>query len=214
MTNPKPNSKERPRGGGQPEPHDLHSPSTAAEQAAAKSALDQEELQEAARELADSTGDRANDLDTLKQLLAEAENKALRYQADLDNYRRRARREADEQLKYANLGLINGILEAVDNLQRAVSAGQAPAAAELPLVQGVEMVVRQILDILKAHGCQPIVAEGQQFDPNLHQAVQMKPTRDVPPNTILQELRVGYRLHDRVVRPSQVIVSKDDSSAG
>lgn len=160
----------------------------------------------AARELAGATAGAGLGLEQLRNQLADAENRALRYQADLDNFRRRTRRELDEQLKYASLGLINGILDSLDNLERALSAtpqNQADGGVAL----GVRMVVQQIHETLRAAGCQKIEAEGQAFDPKLHQAVQTMASEVAPANSVLQELRTGYQLYDRVIRPAQVIVS-------
>lgn len=163
-------------------------------------------LEFAASELAGAAAASGGDLEQLRSQLVDAENRALRYQADLDNFRRRTRRELDEQLKYASLGLINGILDSLDNLERALSAipqDQADGGVAL----GVRMVAYQIHETLRAAGCQKIDAEGQEFDPKLHQAVQTLASETVPANRVLQELRTGYLLYDRVIRPAQVIVS-------
>lgn len=160
----------------------------------------------AASELAGSTGAPGDSLEQLRNQLADCENRALRYQADLDNFRRRTRRELDDQLKYASLGLINGILDSLDNLERALSA-IPDKQSDSGVALGVRMVVQQIHETLRSAGCQKIEAVGQPFDPKFHQAVQTQPSATVSPNQVLQELRTGYQLHDRVVRPAQVIVS-------
>lgn len=144
--------------------------------------------------------------------LQEANDKALRYQAELDNFRRRTRREMEEQLKYACLPLINDLLEVQDNLQRALEA--AADQANSGLAQGVQMVAMQLSQLLNAKGCHQIETVGCNFDPNAHQAAQMVHHEDVPVNQIIQELRAGYRLHDRVIRPAQVVISKGPNSAG
>ena len=144
---------------------------------------------------------------TLLQQLAEAENKALRYQADLENYRRRAKRELDDQLRYSNWSLASDLLDALDNLHRAVETAQADADAANLLV-GVRMVFTQLEEILSKHGIRRIQSEGQAFDPNCHQAIQIVTTSEAADNCVVQELRPGYKLHDRIIRPSQVIVSR------
>jgi molecular chaperone GrpE len=164
-----------------------------------------EMLDFATRELAGATA-AGGGLEQLRGQLAEAENRALRYQADLDNFRRRTRRELDEQLKYASLGLISGILDSLDNLERALSAIPADQA-DSSVSLGVRMVAQQIHETLRAAGCQKIDAEGQAFDPKLHQAVQTLPSETAPINQVLQEFRTGYQLYDRVIRPAQVVVS-------
>ena len=148
---------------------------------------------------------------TLVAELAETEKKALRYQADLDNYRRRARKEAEDTARYAVMPLVTELLDAVDNLNRAIAAGQtAPDSAAL--AEGVKMVADQLAQTLANHGCKQIETVGQPFDPNQHQAVQMIPSDEVPESHVAAELRAGFRLHDRVVRPAQVMVSTGSES--
>jgi molecular chaperone GrpE len=130
---------------------------------------------------------------------------AKRTQADFENYQKRANREAVQERRYAHGPLALDLLPILDNLDRAVAA--AKQAGEVgPLVQGVGMVQSQYLDALKRHGITRIEAQGQPFDPNLHQAVMQQPS-DQPANSVLQVLEQGYMLHDRVLRPARVIVS-------
>jgi molecular chaperone GrpE len=144
----------------------------------------------------------------LENDLAAAEKNALRHQAELENSRRRMRRESEELVRYALGPLMLDVLEGLDNLDRALQVrGTAPSAADSSLASGVAMVAQQLNQALAGHGCIAIEAAGQPFDPQLHQAVQMLPSADVPANHVLQVLRAGYRLHDRVLRPAQVIVS-------
>ena len=137
----------------------------------------------------------------------------MRAQADLDNYRKRSQKEAEENRLYRSLPVVRDLLPVLDNLQRAVAAA-ANGGEAAELVEGVKLVQKQFEDVLAAHSVQPIDAVGQPFDPNLHAAVQQVPSPDHPPMTVLQELQRGYRLHDRVVRPSQVIVSSGSADAG
>jgi molecular chaperone GrpE len=130
---------------------------------------------------------------------------AMRTRADFENYQKRATREAAQERRYAHGPLALDLLPILDNLDRAVAA--AKQAGEVgPLVQGVGMVQSQYLDALKRHGITRIEAQGQPFDPNLHQAVMQQPSEQ-PANTVLQVLEQGYMLHDRVLRPARVIVS-------
>ena len=145
-------------------------------------------------------------IEKLKAALDESEKRALMAAADLENYRKRAAKNAQDQIKYAAIPMMTEILESVDNLNRAIeSAAQDESSSGL--LEGVKMVSDQILNILKAHNCEAIEAVGQPFDPNLHQAVQMQPSNEFPANTVMMEMRTGYKLHDRVIRPSQVFVS-------
>lgn len=138
----------------------------------------------------------------------------MRAQADLDNFRKRMQREATEEHRYRVLSVVRDILPALDNLERAVDA--AKSSDDLPkLVQGVQLVIKQFEDILARHSVKPIAAVGQPFDPHLHQAIQQVPSTEHQPMTIVTECQRGYTLHDRVVRPSVVIVAAPtDSAAG
>lgn len=126
--------------------------------------------------------------------------------ADFDNYRRRMQKELEQDRRYAALPLSRDLLPALDNLQRALEAARISQDAG-KLIEGVQMVARQFDDVLAKHSVVPINAVGKAFDPNLHQALQQVPTNDKPPMTVLTECERGYTLHDRVVRPSTVIVS-------
>jgi molecular chaperone GrpE len=160
----------------------------------------------------DAAGEPGSEITRLKEELQEAEKKALRYQADMDNFRRRARREADEQVRYAALPLLTDLLEAFDNLHRAVESANEDAH-NASLLAGVRMVASQIQNILTQHGCEPIESVGQKFDPKLHQAVQTLPSDEQPADHVLQDLRAGFRLHERVIRPAQVIVSTGNNAS-
>lgn len=151
-------------------------------------------------------------VDPLQAALAERDenwNRYLRSQAELENYRKRAQRERDEERKYAVLPVVREILPIIDNLQRAVDAGKQSESADesSSLLTGVSMVLQQFEETLGRFQVQPIPAVGEPFDPNRHEALQQIPTADHPPMTVLQEVERGYILHDRVVRPSKVLVS-------
>lgn len=154
-----------------------------------------------------------DELSALKKELAEAKDKTLRTFAELENFRKRSARTLQDELKYANMSLIRDMLSVMDNLLRAIEAAEKQdQAGELTeqgkaLLDGVKMVVEQFNMVLGKHNCTPIEAVNQPFDPNFHQAITQMPSADVAPNTVLMETQKGYVLHDRVVRPSQVIVS-------
>jgi molecular chaperone GrpE len=129
-----------------------------------------------------------------------------RTRADFENYQKRAQREASQERRYWHGPLALDLLPILDNFERAVAAARQ-AGETGPLVQGVAMVQSQILDALRRHGITRIEAQGQPFDPNLHQAVMQQPTRAQPPNTVVQVLEQGFMLHDRVLRPARVVVA-------
>ena len=146
----------------------------------------------------------------LAQAIAERDahyERFLRAQAELENYRKRLRRESEEERKYAVQPIIRDFLPALDNLRRAADAARNNLQAT-DLVRGIDMVLQQLDAALGAHGARPIESVGKPFDPHLHEAVQQFPSADHPPMTVLQELERGYTVHDRVIRPSKVIVSK------
>jgi molecular chaperone GrpE len=130
----------------------------------------------------------------------------LRSQAELENYRKRVQREADEARRYQAQPLARDVLPVLDNLRRAITAAEE-GGDTAGLVDGVRLVLKQLEDALARHGIQPIEAVGQPFDPHLHEAVQQVASPDQPPLNVVQEFQRGYRLHDRVLRPSQVVVS-------
>lgn len=133
-------------------------------------------------------------------------NRFLRSQAELDNYRKRVQRERDEERRYAALSIVRDLLAPLDNLQRAIESARK-SGESANLLQGIELVVQQMDRVLSGHGAKAIPAVGLPFDPHLHEAVQQISSDEHPPMTVLQELERGYTLHDRVVRPSKVIVS-------
>ncbi|SFI67778.1 nucleotide exchange factor GrpE [Planctomicrobium piriforme] len=130
----------------------------------------------------------------------------LRTRAEMDNIRKRLNRERDEERRYAALPVVRELLPAFDNLQRAVDAGQRDHNADV-LLQGVQMVLKQLDDVLSRLNVKTIPSVGLAFDPNVHEALQQVPTAEHPPMTVLQELERGFQIHERVIRPSKVIVA-------
>jgi len=144
-----------------------------------------------------------------EERLQDAEDRVLRAQAELENFRRRARREYDDALKYREIDLLRDLLPVLDNALRAVEAADKTADVE-SLKAGFRMTAQQIEKLLDAHGCKTIETVGQPFDPAVHDAILQQPAADVAPGTIVAVASRGYRLHDRVVRPAQVIVAKQE----
>jgi molecular chaperone GrpE len=153
------------------------------------------------------------DLEALRARAANAEqerdqflNLLQRTRADFENYQKRVQRDLAQERRYAHGPLAGDLLPVLDNLDRAVSAAKQVGETG-PLVQGVAMVQTQLLDLLRRHGITRIEAQGQPFDPNLHQAVMQQPSANQPPNTVVQVLEQGFLIHDRVLRPARVAVS-------
>lgn len=153
------------------------------------------------------------EMDAIKAQLESAEkqrdeylNLAKQTRAEFENYQKRFQRDLVTERRFAQMPLAGDLLPALDNLERAIQAA-TQAGDKGVLVQGVAMVQGQLLDALKRHGVTQMEAQGQPFDPNLHQAVMQQPSAEHPPQTVLQVLEQGYLLHDRVLRPARVIVS-------
>jgi molecular chaperone GrpE len=164
-----------------------------AEKAAATAVMDDLDVLRARAEKAERDRDELRDL-------------AQRTRADFENYQKRNQRDRAEERRYAHGPLAGELLPALDNLDRATAAAKQ-AGETGPLVQGVAMVQAQLLDVLRRHGVTRIEAQGQPFDPNLHQAVMQQPSDGAPPGTVLQVLEPGYVIHERVLRPARVVVS-------
>lgn len=149
------------------------------------------------------------DAPSLEELTAERDRfreMALRARADFDNYQKRAARDLNAERKYAALPLVLDLLPVVDNLDRALASARGKSEAS-GIVDGVDIVRKQLTVALEKHGVAAIIADGQPFDANEHQALMQQPTADVAPMTVLQTLQAGYKLHDRVIRPAQVVVA-------
>ena len=143
----------------------------------------------------------------LQEQLQDAEGRYLRAQAELDNYRKQVSRRMEEDRRYAPANLLRDLLPVLDNMQRAIaSAEQNENSAGL--LEGVQMVAQQFAVVLQQHHCLQIEAAGQPFDPHFHEAIAQQPSQDQPPGTVLDVAQQGYRLHDRVLRPAQVLVSQ------
>jgi molecular chaperone GrpE len=133
----------------------------------------------------------------------------LRTTADFDNFKKRAAREKQDAIRYANEGLLEKLVPVLDNFDAALSAAQTNSSeAAQSLQTGVAMIFQQLKKVLTESGLEEIDATGQKFDPNLHEAVSQQESRDVPEGEVLQQLRKGYKLRDRLLRPATVVVAK------
>jgi molecular chaperone GrpE len=128
-----------------------------------------------------------------------------RSRAEFANYQKRAKSQADADRIYAVSNLARDLLDALDNLERATDALRASGASGI--TEGLDMVHRQLLATLAKHGVEPIHALGEPFDPNQHEAMAQQPSAEHPAGTVVAELGRGYKIHDRVLRPSKVAVS-------
>jgi molecular chaperone GrpE len=149
-------------------------------------------------ELEDPTARLQADLDRFRDL-------ALRSQADFENYKKRAAREREEAIKYANSSLLEKLVAIVDNFELGLEAAKGEAE-QSPVYSGMALILKQLNDFLAENGLQPIEAEGKKFDPNLHEAIAHQPNH-LPEGTVIRQTRRGYRFKDRLLRPSQVVVS-------
>jgi molecular chaperone GrpE len=132
---------------------------------------------------------------------------ALRTAADFDNFRKRAAREKEDAIRYANSSLLEDLLPVMDNFELGLEAARsAPDAAAI--LQGLDMVSRQFRDFLSSAGLEEIKTEGAEFDPNVMEAVGQENDGQVAENSVLKQTRRGYKLRDRLLRPASVIVSK------
>ena len=155
------------------------------------------------------------ELTPLEQAQAEAlhwKELALRTAAELDNFRKRMAKEKQDAVKYANGSLLETLLPVIDNFEFGLQAARQEGENS-PVLLGMSMVQKQLADFLRENGVEEIPAVGQPFDPNLHDAVSQTPTADAAEGTILSQIRRGYRLRDRLLRPASVVVASA-SAAG
>jgi molecular chaperone GrpE len=138
-------------------------------------------------------------------------DRLLRASAEFDNYKKRTTREMRDVVRYANEKLFKEIINVVDNLERAISSAEQEGNEEDPLLQGVRLTLNEVEKILERHNVEPIKALGETFDPNFHQAMMQEESADHPANTVINEMQKGYKLHDRLLRPAMVVVSKAKS---
>lgn len=161
------------------------------------------------QDLVDDTPEtRDEEMERLRGEVDAADKRVLLAQADAENFRKRMRRDYEDQLKFAPMAVIGDILQVRDNLTRAIDAAST-GDGDVPqgLLEGVQMVTKQLDDTLAKHGVEAIPAEGEVFDPNVHEAISQMPTPDVEEGKVAHVAVTGFRLHGRVIRPAQVVVS-------
>lgn len=153
----------------------------------------------------DGTSSLQADLDRFRDL-------ALRSQADFDNFKKRAARERQDAIIFANEKLLQKLIPVLDNFDMALSAAAAAPAAAQSLQTGVSMIFQQFRSALTESGLEEIDAAHQLFDPNFHEAVSQQESSEVPEGHVLQQLRKGYKIRERLLRPATVIVAKSPSA--
>lgn len=151
------------------------------------------------------TGDA--DLAQLQSDLERFRDLALRSQADFENFRKRSAREREDAVKYANATLLERLIPILDNFELGLAAART-SEGNSPILAGMEMVAKQISDFLADSGVQPIDAVGQPFDPNLHEALAHEESAEVEEGRVIRQMRRGFKLKDRLIRPANVVVSK------
>ena len=160
-------------------------------------------------ESADNETDELSEVEALQEEVAMAKDAALRAQADAINAQRRAELDIEKARKFALERFANDLLPVVDNLERAVeSSTGADADGIEAVVEGVELTLKSLVDVLAKNGIAPVDPHGEPFDPQVAQAMSMVENPDVEPNTVIAVMQKGYLLKDRLLRPAMVMVSK------
>jgi len=134
-------------------------------------------------------------------------DRLLRKQAEFENYKKRVERERSEFVQFASAELMRELLNALDSFDLALRNAQAESGGRKDVLSGFELIYKQLQDTLTRSGLKPIETTGRIFDPNLHQAVSTQATDEVEENTIVEELRKGYLLNGRLLRPAMVAVA-------
>jgi molecular chaperone GrpE len=163
----------------------------------------------AASQSSETAGLRGQIADKDKEI-AELKDKYLRALADTENVRKRMRQQSEDTVRLQRENLLRDLLPITDNLERAVEAARGGGNGK-PIVEGVEMVLRSLLDFLRTNGVIPRESVGQPFDPQFHEAVDHVESVKHPPNTVISEFHRGYQAGERVLRPARVTVAKAPS---
>jgi molecular chaperone GrpE len=147
------------------------------------------------------------EIEALKKDRVNLYDRLLRKQAEFDNYKKRMDREKSEFMQFASSELIKELLNALDSFDLAIRNAAAEGEGGEKTLRGFELIYKQLQDTLTRFGLKPIEAKGKTFDPNFHQAVSTQATKDVEENTVIDEMRKGYTLNGRLLRPAMVSVS-------
>ena len=147
-------------------------------------------------------------LESKEQEAKENYERLLRVSAEFENYKKRTSRDLEELRKFANQSLIKEMLSVVDNLELAMNSTNGDKTIDKGLLQGLDMTHKEILKVFEKFEVRPIDAMGQTFDPTFHEAVMQEETDEFAENTVINELQKGYLIHDRLLRPSMVVVAR------
>jgi len=154
-----------------------------------------------------------SEYDSLKQdrdKASEYWNRLVNAQAEFENIRKRLEREKQDFVKFANESLISDLLTVLDDLERSLELAQQEEKKSAGFLKGIELILGHLYETLKKRGLSPIETEGKPFDPEYHEALLHTDTNDLPEHTIVEELQKGYKLHDRVIRPTMVVVGNGE----
>lgn len=165
-----------------------------------------ETTEETAEETTEATDPNSQAMLQAEELIEEANNRHLRLAADFDNFKKRVRQERLELLQYASASLAERLLPVLDDFERVLE--HAPEGTDTNWLKGVRMTAQKLQEALQSVGVETIEAVGAPFDPKLHEAIGTEESADLPEDTVVKELRRGYRIHDRVLRPALVSVAR------
>ena len=154
------------------------------------------------------TEDIASRLQAAEQESRDHYDRLLRVSAEFDNYKKRTSREMQDLAKFATEKLLKDLLNIVDNLERAVASCEHDPDQPDPVLEGVHLTLSEMMKLLERYNVTPVQALGEPFDPAFHQAMMQEEAAEQPPNTVVREMQKGYMLHDRLLRPALVAVSK------
>jgi molecular chaperone GrpE len=160
----------------------------------------------------DALADLQCQLQTTEAELKETHDRLLRVSAEFDNYKKRSARETSEFRKYANQALLKDLLPVVDNLDLAINSTGAQSDIDKSLVEGLEITRKEILKVLEKFHVTPVEAVGKPFDPEFHEAVMRQESDEHAENTVISEFQKGYLIHDRLLRPTMVVVASPKAS--
>ncbi|MCF2847190.1 nucleotide exchange factor GrpE [Pseudoalteromonas sp. ACER1] len=150
-----------------------------------------------------------SELEAAKQTINDQKDSVVRAAADVENMRRRAAQDVEKAHKFALEKFANELLPVIDNLERAIEFSDKENEQLKPVLEGIEMTVKSFNDAVSKFGVQIVNPQGEQFNPEFHQAMSIQPSNDVAPNTVLAVMQKGYTLNGRLLRPAMVMVSKE-----
>jgi len=183
---------------------------TKAEETVIEDKIDQnnDSNKEGKAETVDPLKEMEEKLESMGQEVKENYDRFLRVSAEFENYKKRAAREMNDFRKFANESFVKAMLPVVDNLDRAIESSSNDKQADTSMLEGVDMILKEILKIFEQFNVKPFESLGKTFDPSLHQAVMQEETEVYPENSVVNELQKGYMMHDRLLRPAMVVVAK------